>query len=102
LHHLQGINQFISISAFVMGFAQLLFLGNMFYSLFWGEKATRNPWKANTLEWTAPSPPGHGNFDIAPVVLRGPYEYSVPGMESDYLPQTAETPAGVPVPVYAH
>lgn len=102
LHHLQGINQFISISAFVMGFAQLLFLGNMFYSLFWGEKATRNPWKANTLEWTAPSPPGHGNFDIAPVVLRGPYEYSVPGMESDYLPQTAETPAGVPVPVHAH
>ena len=48
----------------------------------------RNPWEATTLEWTAPSPPGHGNFETAPVVYRGPYEYSVPGASKDFTLQT--------------
>ena len=52
------------------------------------EVAGRNPWHSNTLEWTAPSPPPHGNFETPPIVHRGPYEYGVPGMEEDYLPQT--------------
>ena len=95
----QPLNTFISISAFVMGLAQLIFLANIFYSLFWGPKSERNPWHSNTLEWTAPSPPGHGNFESPPIVRRGPYEYSVPGMEADYLPQTAPQPEGVTVPV---
>ena len=47
----------------------------------------RNPWEATTLEWSAPSPPGHGNFLTEPVVYRGPYEYSVPGAASDFTPQ---------------
>jgi cytochrome c oxidase subunit 1 len=98
LNHLQPINTFISVSAFVMGFTQLIFLGNVFVSLFWGKKADRNPWHSNSLEWTAPSPPGHGNFETPPIVHRGPYEYSVPGMTDDYLPQTAAQPEGVPVP----
>ena len=97
LQHLQPINQFISISAFVLGVTQIVFLVNFFHSLFWGEKVGRNPWHANTLEWTAPSPPPHGNFAEPPVVRRGPYEYSVPGMEQDYLPQTEPQPSGVPV-----
>ena len=62
---------------------------NFFCSLFCGKKAGRNPWHSNTLEWTAPSPPPHGNFEETPIVCRGPYEYSVPGIEEDYLPQTA-------------
>src|SRR5262249_1287711 len=60
--HLQPINTFISISAFVLGFAQLIFVANFVYSLFKGPVAGRNPWHGNSLEWTAPSPPGHGNF----------------------------------------
>ena len=47
-----------------------------------------NPWQATTLEWTAPSPPPHGNFTTPPVVYRGPYEYSLPGREKDYTMQT--------------
>ena len=47
-----------------------------------------NPWEATTLEWTAPSPPPHGNFVVAPVAYRGPYEYSLPGREKDYTMQT--------------
>ncbi|HVS35048.1 MAG TPA: cbb3-type cytochrome c oxidase subunit I [Gemmataceae bacterium] len=100
--HFRELNQFMTISAFVLAAAQLIFLFNFLYSLFRGKVAGRNPWQSNTLEWTAPSPPPHGNFETPPVVRRGPYEYSVPGMEADFLPQTAEQPAGVPEPVHAH
>jgi cytochrome c oxidase subunit 1 len=97
--HLQPINTFISVSALILGTAQLIFLANFFYSLFWGPKADRNPWKSNTLEWTAPSPAPHGNYETPPIVYRGPYEYCVPGMDEDHLPQSAPQPSGVPVPV---
>ena len=46
-----------------------------------------NPWQATTIEWAAPSPPPHGNFVTAPEAYRGPYEYSVPGAATDYVPQ---------------
>jgi cytochrome c oxidase subunit I len=90
LRPLQGMNTFISISAFVLGAAQIIFLVNFFYSLFWGKKAGRNPWLSNTLEWTAPSPPPHGNYETPPIVRRGPYEYASPETKEDYLPQTAD------------
>jgi cytochrome c oxidase subunit 1 len=101
LGHLQGLNQFISISAFVLGAAQIVFLVNFFYSLFWGEKVGRNPWHSNTLEWTAPSPPPHGNFEKTPIVYRGPYEYASPETDEDYYPQTAP-PTGKAVAPVAH
>jgi cytochrome c oxidase subunit 1 len=88
LHSLQPINVFISISAFVLGFTQLLFLFNVFYSLRRGKPAEDNPWQANTLEWTAHYPIPHGNFAALPAVYRGPYEYSSPEVEEDWLPQT--------------
>ena len=88
LKPLEPINMFISISAFVLGAAQFLLLANIVWSYFKGEKATENPWHANTLEWSAPSPPRHGNWPGAvPVVYRGPYEYSSPESAEDYLPQ---------------
>ncbi len=70
---------------------QIPFFVNMIMSLRRGTWATNNPWKANTLEWVAPSPPPHGNFTETPVVYRGPYEFSVPGRESDYWPQNKES-----------
>ncbi|HEX4073406.1 MAG TPA: cbb3-type cytochrome c oxidase subunit I [Planctomycetaceae bacterium] len=89
LEHLLPMNQFMTCSAILMGFAQFLLLGNIVYSIFWGPKCGRNPWEANTLEWFAPTPPPHGNFDVQPLVYRGPYEYSSPSHpESDYWPQT--------------
>ena len=48
INHMQAINVFITVSAFVMGFSQLIFLANMAYSLFKGPKAERNPWRSNT------------------------------------------------------
>jgi cytochrome c oxidase subunit I len=88
LQPLQPINVLITISAILLGVAQIPFAFNFFWSLFAGKKAEPNPWRANTLEWSAPSPPPHGNWgDRLPIVYRGPYEYSAPGMVEDYLPQ---------------
>jgi cytochrome c oxidase subunit 1 len=81
------LNEVMSISAWGLGLAQLPFIVNFVWSLAKGRKSVENPWQATTLEWATPSPPPHGNFLVAPVVYRGPYEYSVPGMERDYLPQ---------------
>ncbi|MBI4423286.1 MAG: cbb3-type cytochrome c oxidase subunit I, partial [Elusimicrobia bacterium] len=83
----QPLNVVMTVSAFCLALAQIPFIYNFFNSLWRGEKASQNPWDATTLEWAAPSPPPHGNFDKTPVVYRGPYEYSVPGAASDFLPQ---------------
>ena len=88
LEHLLPLNQFMTICACIMGFAQFILIGNFILSWFFGQKVDRNPWNANGLEWSAPSPPGHGNFDVPPLVFRGPYEYSDPDHDSDYWPQT--------------
>jgi cytochrome c oxidase subunit 1 len=90
----QDLNVFMSISAFVLGAAQIIFIINILWSLFRGEKAGRNPWKSNTLEWQAPSPPPHGNFDTPIIVYHGPYEYARPDTKDDYLPQTQKIEGG--------
>ena len=82
-----GLNRMISVAAFCLGLAQLLFVVNFCWSLFRGKRAGENPWEANTLEWITPSPPPHGNFATTPTVYRGPYEYSVPGRSDDWFPQ---------------
>ena len=84
---LQGIRVFATVSMVTMLLFQFVFAYNFFVSMFKGEKAPANPWKSNTLEWTVPSPPPHGNFAELPTVYRGPYEYSVPGNKEDYWPQ---------------
>ncbi len=76
-----------TLATVVLLLGQIPFIINFFYSMFSGKKASANPWNCNTLEWVADSPPPHGNFAQAPVVYRGPYEYSVPGVDSDWVPQ---------------
>jgi cytochrome c oxidase subunit 1 len=88
LQHFAGTNYFITVSAFLLGASQLFFLLNFVLSLFFGRRAERNPWQANTLEWTAASPPPHGNFEVTPTVYHAAYEYSSPLVAEDYLPQT--------------
>jgi cytochrome c oxidase subunit 1 len=87
LKPLQPINRFITINALCLGATQLIFAFNFFWSMYKGKKAERNPWHANTLEWAAPTPVPHGNFETIPTVHRGPYEYSSPEVSEDWLPQ---------------
>ncbi len=88
LEHLLPMNQFMTCCAILMGFSQFILLFNFFYSRKFGPKCGRNPWNANGLEWTAPSPPGHGNFESVPICHRGPYEYSDPRHSEDFWLQT--------------
>ncbi|PYS51976.1 MAG: cytochrome c oxidase subunit I [Acidobacteria bacterium] len=86
----QPLNEFITIAAFILGAAQLIFLFNFYWSIFLGKRVTeRNPWHATTLEWSVPSPPGHGNFgEELPTVHRWAFDFSVPGEKEDFVPQT--------------
>ena len=84
---LQPLNEFITYSAFCLFAWQAFFVVNFVHSLFWGKRVGRNPWTSCTLEWEAPSPPGHGNFDRELHVYRGPYEYASPETDADNLPQ---------------
>lgn len=84
---LQNIRVFATISAIFLIGAQFVFVFNLVYSYFKGKKAEKNPWNANSLEWTTESPPPHGNFASVPTVYRGPYEFSAPGRAEDFWPQ---------------
>ena len=89
LARLQPVNRMITISAFLLFTAQIIFLVNFITSWFKGAKAEPNPWHDNGLEWATPSPPPHGNFPVTPHVYRGPYEFSSPLVpDDDYLPQS--------------
>ncbi len=83
-----GLNEFISVIALIVFATQLLFIFNFFYSIFKGRKlTTQNPWGSNTLEWTTPIRPGHGNWPgEIPEVHRWPYDYGKDGR--DFIPQT--------------
>ncbi len=87
---IQDLNVLISGAAWALGAIQLIFIGNFLLSLKFGKRASDNPWEATTLEWATPTPPPHGNFLTEPRVYRGPYEYSVPGLKKDFLPQNLE------------
>ena len=82
------LNSFISVAAILTFTAQFIFLYNFVKSIFWGKTAPANPWKSNTLEWTTPIVPGHGNWEgEIPTVYRWPYDYSKPGAPDDFIPQ---------------
>ena len=97
-------NTLMSQFAFLLGFTQILFFANFLWSMYRGPKAEQNPWNANTLEWcAAPTPTPHGNFgETIPTVYRGPYEYSSPDVEEDWLPQTRDLGKAAAAPGGTH
>jgi cytochrome c oxidase subunit 1 len=85
---MMDLNVIITVFAIIASIGQLIFLFNFFYSIFRGPKATQNPWRSNTLEWTTPVEHVHGNWPGAlPEVHRWPYDYSKPGAEEDFISQ---------------
>ncbi len=87
LKPLQHYQVLATNGAILLFIGQLPFVLNFFLSLWRGAPAEANPCQANPLEWTVPSPPHHGNFEHTPYVVRGPYDYSVPGMAQDWITQ---------------
>ncbi|MDO8999935.1 MAG: cbb3-type cytochrome c oxidase subunit I [Bacteroidota bacterium] len=93
--NLVDINEIVTICAIIGALGQGVFLFNFFYSIFRGEKAPQNPWNSNTLEWTTPMAHIHGNWPGSlPVVHRWAYDYSKPGKEKDFVPQTVPLEEG--------
>jgi cytochrome c oxidase subunit 1 len=83
------LNSFISTAAIITFSAQFIFVFNFIHSIFRGRRAPLNPWRANTLEWTTPVHPLHGNWPgEIPHVYRWPYDYSKPGAAEDFIMQT--------------
>lgn len=85
--HFAEMNKFITVAAIVVFALQVLFMVNFFYSIFFGRKMkTKNPWNANSLEWTTPIEATHGNWPgNIPTVQRWPYDYGKEGV--DFTPQ---------------
>jgi cytochrome c oxidase subunit 1 len=91
----QFINPIVTSFAIMAAIGQFLFIFNFFYSIFRGKKSSQNPWKSNSLEWTAPIERIHGNWEgPLPTVHRWPYDYSKPGYEEDFVPQTVPLKEG--------
>ncbi|HZS96841.1 MAG TPA: cbb3-type cytochrome c oxidase subunit I [Terriglobales bacterium] len=89
LHPLIPVQRFMTYAAFITIGAQLIFVFNLFWSMYKGAKASDNPWDATTLEWSTATPPPHDNFGgHTPVVHNGPYEYGVPAAARDFVMQT--------------
>jgi cytochrome c oxidase subunit 1 len=77
---LQGINIFVSISAFLLGLSMLVFLVNLVYSMIVARvPAASNPWRSRGLEFQVPTPVPVKNFERTPVIASSPYDYGVPG-----------------------
>jgi cytochrome c oxidase subunit I len=77
---LQRLNDFVSASAYVLGFSMLVFIANMIWSfVFVRQPAAANMWASRGLEWQVPTPVPVENFERVPVITSGPYEYGVPG-----------------------
>ncbi len=82
------LNMFVTVAAILTFIAQFIFIYNFFASIFSGKRSPQNPWRSNTLEWTAPINPGHGNWPgEIPAVYRWSYDYSKPGAAEDFIPQ---------------
>jgi cytochrome c oxidase subunit 1 len=90
---LQGLNIWVSVSAFVLGVSMLVFIANVLYSMVIARKpAEENPWRSKSLEWQLPTPVPVHNFDTVPVIDADPYDYGTPPPP----PRPAEAPAGAP------
>ena len=81
-------NEFKTISAFILGLAQIPFILNIFITLSTKKSEDRNPWKSTTIEWSAPSPLPHVNFESA-LKYTAVSILQVPEKEEDYYPQTS-------------
>ena len=79
-HNLQALNDFSSISAFLLGVSFLLFAFNLVWSMYISPvKAPANPWDSLGLEWQTANPVPLYNFERIPVIMTDPYRYSEPG-----------------------
>jgi cytochrome c oxidase subunit 1 len=77
--NLQFLNDWVSVSAFVLGASMLVFLANLIWSLVFARiPAESNPWHSKSLEWQVPTPVPSYDFEHIPVIDADPYPYGEP------------------------
>jgi cytochrome c oxidase subunit I+III len=64
----ESYNLSVTVAAFVLALGFLLFVVNVLYSARYGEKAPKNPWGGDSLEWSLESPPPFSLWARLPVV----------------------------------
>jgi cytochrome c oxidase subunit I len=79
------LNVLSSAGATILAVGYLLPLAYLTWSLFYGERASANPWNAMGLEWRTASPPPTENFEVTPVVTAPPYDYPVRDVEQRHV-----------------
>jgi len=83
---LTNLQVLITVFAIIAALVQLVFVYNFISSIYFGKKATQNPWSSNTLEWTTPVEHIHGNWPgEIPEVHRWAYDYSKTGKSGEYI-----------------
>jgi cytochrome c oxidase subunit 1 len=89
---LQGLNDWVSASAYVIGLSMLVFLVNVVWSLvFKREPAEDNPWNAKSIEFQLPTPVPVHDFDRIPRFGPDPYPYGVEGQPAELQPAVVPT-----------
>jgi cytochrome c oxidase subunit 1 len=73
-----NVNQFASISSFLLGTTLAVGLLYLAWVAKYGKKVGGNPWNATTLEWQISSPPPAHNFHVLPIITGHPYNYGNP------------------------
>ncbi len=98
LKPIQFLNEYMGVVAIILVLSQSLFFLNILWSIFFGKKASSNPWEAAGVAWATASPPPHDNFEKTPIVYGGPHEYGVIAADgTDFYPQ--DKPCGRALPV---
>jgi len=76
---LQALNDFSSVSAYLLATSMIIFVVNFVWSIYIDPKLSPdNPWDSKGLEWKTATPVPFLNFDQIPVVLTDPYRYGEP------------------------
>jgi cytochrome c oxidase subunit 1 len=76
--NLKPLNDWVTVSAYVLGLSMLVFLANVVWSVVLKrEPAEVNPWHSKSVEWQLPTPVPVHDFDRLPVFDPDPYPYGV-------------------------
>ncbi|MEO6603319.1 MAG: cbb3-type cytochrome c oxidase subunit I, partial [Polyangiaceae bacterium] len=74
----QTLHVMSTVGSWVLAGGMLLTLAYLLHALFYGARASSNPWGSRCFEWRTSSPPPAKNFDALPDFALDAYDYSTP------------------------
>jgi cytochrome c oxidase subunit 1 len=83
----QAFNVASTAGASLLAIGFLIILVYLVISLFYGEKAGRNPWGSRGYEWDSPTPPPKNNFDKPRTFEHPPHDYDSGDVDAEMQTQ---------------